>query len=88
MSIELIKNIRYKTGLSLSAIQKAVVTLNSEDEDQIIKYLREQGVLKNEARTGRTAEEGRIFAYVHEGRLGVMLEIKSETDFVSRAENF
>lgn len=87
-NIELIKAIRYKTGLSLNAIKKAITETNSSDEEVIIKHMREQGVLKAQARSGRSTENGMIFTYVHEGRLGVMLEVKCETDFVARSDSF
>jgi elongation factor Ts len=87
-NIELIKAIRYKTGLAIKDINKAIDTLNTNNEDEIIKYLREQGVIKQQTKEGRETSNGKIFTYVHEGRIGVMLEIKSETDFVSRSPEF
>jgi len=87
-NIKVIKSIRAKTSLSFKDIKKAVEKLNTSDEDKIIKHLREQGSLKMEKRQDRQTSEGFIFTYVHEGRVGVMLEIRSETDFVSRGEAF
>lgn len=86
--IEVIKKIREMTGLSLKDIKAAVEKLNTEDEDKIITYLREQGALKISGRQDRQTGQGRIFTYVHEGRIGVMIELRCETDFVSRGDVF
>jgi elongation factor Ts len=87
-NIELVKAIRFKTGLPFKDINKAIDTLSSQNEEEIIDYLRKQGVLKSQARQDRDTANGGIFCYVHENRLGVMLEIKCETDFVSRSDVF
>jgi elongation factor Ts len=87
MSIELIKNIRNKTGLPLKDIKKAVEEIG-DNEDKIITYLREQGVYKQQSRQDRVTNQGGIFAYTHENRIGVMVELKCETDFVSRSDVF
>lgn len=86
--IELIKKIREKTGLSFADIKKAVQNSGSTDEDKIVDFLRKQGVLKQASRSDRQTSNGSIFSYVHEGRIGVLLEIKCETDFVARSEIF
>lgn len=88
MSIDLIKKIREMTGLPLKDIKKAVDEFGSDSEDKIIEHLRKQGVLKKASRSDRQTDNGRIFAYVHEGRIGVMLELKCETDFVARSDSF
>ena len=87
-NIELIKSIRNKTGLPLKDISKAIEILGVVDEDKIITYLREQGVLKQQARQDRTTTNGSIFAYVHSGRIGVLVELRCETDFVARSAAF
>lgn len=88
MSIELIKSIRIKTGLPFKDIKKTIEKLGVSDEDQIITHLREQGLLKAQSRSDRSTNQGSVFTYSHEGRLGVMLEIKCETDFVARSDGF
>lgn len=87
-NIELIKAIRYKTDLSFKDINNAIKELNTDNEDEIITYLKKQGVLKSAAKEGREASNGAIFTYAHEMRIGVMVEIKCETDFVARGEDF
>lgn len=88
MSIELIKSLRDKTGLPLKDIKKAIEANPSASEDQIIKTLREQGAIKQQSRSGRETSQGGVFAYSHEGKLGVLVTIKCETDFVARSDDF
>lgn len=83
--IELIKSIRERTGLSLKEIKKAVEKSSNQDEEKIIEELRKSGVLKQQARSGRQASHGAIFTYNHEGKMGVLLELKCETDFVAKS---
>jgi elongation factor Ts len=87
-NVELVKAIRYKTNLSFKDINNAINALGTEDEAQIIDYLKKQGILKSAAKQGRETTNGSIFTYTHEMRIGVMIEIKCETDFVARAEDF
>ena len=87
-NLDLIKSIRARTNLSYKDINKAIDALTSTDENAIIYYLRQQGVLKAQARNDRDTNEGGVFSYVHEGKIGVMVEIKCETDFVSRGDIF
>ena len=88
MSLDLVKSIRTRTGLSYKDILKAVNELGIQDEDKIIDHLRQQGVLKAQAKEGRETAEGGIFSYVHEGKLGVIVMLKCETDFNSRSDGF
>jgi elongation factor Ts len=85
--IELIKHIREKTSLSFKDIKNAITAVGA-DEEKVIKYLREQGALKNQSRSDRATTQGGLFTYNHENRLVVVVEIRSETDFVSRSEVF
>lgn len=88
MSIEIVKQVRTKTGLPLKDIKKAIETLQTDNVDDIIKYLREQGFIKQQSRQGRDTSQGGVFSYVHESRIGVMIVLNCETDFVSRSEIF
>jgi elongation factor Ts len=85
--IELIKKIREQTSLPLKDIKKAIETVG-QDETGIIKFLREQGTLKSQSRADRVTTQGGIFTYNHENRLAVVIEIRCETDFVSRSDAF
>jgi len=87
-NISLIKSIRNKTSLPIKDINKAIEAVNSTNEEIIIKYLREQGILKHQAKAERVTENGSLFSYVHEGRIAVVIEILCETDFVARSDIF
>jgi elongation factor Ts len=86
--MELLKSIRARTNLSYDQIKKAIAETASTDEEVIIAHLRKMGALKAQAREGRETSEGGIFAYIHEAKLGVMVEVKCETDFTSRNDSF
>lgn len=86
-NLDLLKTIRHKTGLPIKDINKAIEQAGNSEE-LVIKYLREQGVLKQQARQDRDTNFGGIFSYVHDGRLGILVEVKCETDFVGRSETF
>lgn len=91
MSMELIKAIREETALSIKDIKKAVDSIGATTLDQkadVIKLLREQGIMKASSRSDRATSQGSLFSYVHEGRIGVLVSIKCETDFVSRSNSF
>jgi elongation factor Ts len=85
--IELIKQIREKTSLSFKDIKNAI-SIVGLDQEKVIKHLREQGVMKNQSRGDRATTQGGLFTYNHENKLAVVIEIRSETDFVSRSEVF
>ena len=88
MSIDIIKAIRERTGLSLNEIKKAVTAMPDKLENEIIEHLRKQGILKQQAKQDRVVSNGGIFSYVHEQKLGVLVELKCETDFVARSGSF
>jgi elongation factor Ts len=88
MSMDKLKSIRNLTGLSYKDIQKAIVELPDASEEEIITHLRKQGVLKQQSREGRETSVGMIFSYVHEGKIGVLIEILCETDFVAKSPDF
>jgi elongation factor Ts len=85
--IELIKTIREKTSLPLKDIKKAIESVGN-DEDAVVKFLREQGTLKSQTRSDRATTQGGVFTYNHENRLAVVVVIKCETDFVARSDSF
>ena len=68
---------------------KKALTENSGDFEKAVEWLRKKGLSKAAKKAGRTAAEGLVTSYIHgEGRIGVLLEINSETDFVARNEEF
>ena len=83
-----VKELREKTGAGMMDCKKALQESNGEIEGAI-KKLREKGLSAAAKRSGREAKEGCIFSYIHPGeKLGVLLEINCETDFVARTDDF
>ena len=88
VSIEKIKELREITGAGVLDCRKALEQSNG-DFDAAVEFLREKGLLAVKKRGEREASEGRIELYSHgNGRVGVMVEVNCETDFVARAESF
>jgi len=80
--------LRKKTGLGMMDCKRALEASDG-DLDKAIEYLRKKGISKGESRAGRPTGQGLIETYVHPGnRLGVMIEVLCETDFVARSEDF
>jgi elongation factor Ts len=88
ISVELIKKLREATGSGILDVKEALQ--NSEgDFDKAVDYLRQKGLAKAAKRSDRDASEGMIELYSHgDGRVGVMVEVNCETDFVARSEEF
>ncbi|UJX41580.1 translation elongation factor Ts [Desulfovibrio sp. JY] len=83
-----VKALRDKTGAGMMDCKKALGEC-SGDEEKAVAWLREKGLAKAQKRAGRATSEGAIGSYIHSnGKLGVMVEIKCETDFVARSERF
>jgi elongation factor Ts len=83
-----VKALRDKTGAGMMDCKKALGECNG-DEEKAVAWLREKGLSKAQSRAGRATSEGVIGSYIHSnGKLGVMVEIKCETDFVARSERF
>lgn len=83
-----IQEIRGRTGAGITDCKKALEEA-SGDLDQAVEILRKKGIAKADKRSGRTASEGRIVSlFSPDRKTGVLLELNSETDFVSRNENF
>jgi elongation factor Ts len=84
----MVKELRQKTGAGVMACRKALDE-NDGDIEKAIKYLREKGTAVAEKKSGRATQEGVIASYIHTGnRMGVLLEVNCETDFVARTEEF
>jgi elongation factor Ts len=84
----LIKDLRERTGAGMSDCKKALTEVGG-DMDKAIDYLRTKGLAKAAKKAGREATEGAVVSYIHGGgRIGVLVEINCETDFVARAEDF
>jgi elongation factor Ts len=84
----LIKDLRERTGAGMSDCKKALVETEA-DMEKAIDYLRKKGLAKAAKKAGRIATEGVVTSYIHgAGRIGVLLEVNCETDFVGRNEDF
>jgi elongation factor Ts len=83
-----IKDLRERTGAGMADCKKAL-TETSGDMDKAIDYLRAKGLAKAAKKAGREATEGAVVSYIHAGgRIGVLVEVNCETDFVARNEDF
>lgn len=87
ISASLVKELREKTGAGMLDCKKALEQTNG-DIDKAVDYLREKGLASAAKKSGRIASEGLVEAYIHGGRIGVIIEINSETDFVAKNAEF
>ena len=83
-----IKSVREKTGAGMMECKSALTEANG-NEDQAIEILRKRGLASARKKEGRIAAEGAVGSYIHMGgKVGVLVEINCETDFVARTEEF
>ncbi|HEU5004904.1 MAG TPA: translation elongation factor Ts [Candidatus Saccharimonadales bacterium] len=87
ISIDEIKRLRELTGVGITDAKQALVESNG-DFDKALAAMRKKGLTKAEKRGEREARAGVIGTYSHDNRIGVLLEVNCETDFVARNENF
>ena len=88
VSATLVKELRDKTGAGILDCREALTTTDG-DMEEAVAYLRKKGLADAKKRAGRTASEGLIGSYVHmNGKIGVLVEVNSETDFVARTDEF
>lgn len=87
ISMELIKQLRDKTGIGMMDCKKALQESNG-DIEKAVEILRKKGALIAEKRAGQETQEGLVYSYIHPGsKVGVLVEINCETDFVARTED-
>ncbi|KKQ53607.1 MAG: Elongation factor Ts [Parcubacteria group bacterium GW2011_GWD2_38_11] len=84
---ELVKKIRERTGAGMVAIKKAVDEAGG-DEEKAIEILRKQGESKAAKKADRVTKEGVVVSYVHSNKVGALVKLLCETDFVARNEEF
>jgi elongation factor Ts len=83
-----VKVLRDKTGAGMMDCKKALAETGGDMEKAII-HLREKGIASASKKSGRATKEGRVVSYIHPGdKLGVLLELSCETDFVAKGEQF
>ncbi len=88
ITARMVKDLRDKTGLGMMDCKKALEECNGAF-DEAVDYLRKKGALKAAKREGRATSEGRIGSYIHmNGKIGVILELNCESDFVAKTEQF
>ena len=87
ITADLVKQLREMTGAGMMECKKAL-SETSGDLDKAVDALRKSGIAKAEKRADRAASQGRVDSYIHDGRLGVLVEINCETDFVARTDDF
>ncbi|MBE7381240.1 MAG: translation elongation factor Ts [Leptolyngbya sp. SIO1E4] len=88
ISAKLVKELREKTGAGMMDCKKALKE-NDGDMEKAIEWLRQKGIASAAKKEGRIAAEGLVHSYIHTGgRVGVLVEINCETDFVARREEF
>lgn len=87
VSLDEIKKLKELTGVGLTDAKKALVEAGG-DFDKALGAMRKKGLTKAEKRGEREAREGLIESYVHGNRIGVIVELNCETDFVARTDNF
>ncbi|CAK9219011.1 unnamed protein product [Sphagnum troendelagicum] len=82
-----VKELREATGAGMMDCKKALAACENNVE-KATEFLRKKGLASAEKKAGRVASEGLIGSYIHDGRIGVLIEVNSETDFVARSETF
>jgi elongation factor Ts len=88
VSVVMIKDLRERTCAGMADCKKALQEVEG-DLEKAIDYLRKKGLAKAAKKAGREATEGAVVSYIHGGgRIGVLVEINCETDFVARNEDF
>ena len=88
ITAEMVKTLRERTGAGMMDCKKALVETNG-DIDKAIDYLREKGLAAASKKAGRVATEGMVESYIHAGgRIGVLVEVNCETDFVAMTDGF
>lgn len=87
ISAGMVKKLRERTGAGMLDCKKALEETNG-DIEKAIDLLREKGLSKAAKKAGRIASEGIVEAYIHGGRIGVLIEVNTETDFVAKNEEF
>ena len=88
VSATLVKELRDKTGAGILDCKEALTTTEG-DMEAAVAYLRKKGLADAKKRAGRLASEGLVGSYVHtNGKIGVLVEVNSETDFVARTDEF
>ncbi len=87
ISADAVKDLREKTGAGMMECKKALVEA-SGDFEKAVDLLRQRGLATAAKKAGRTASQGLISSYIHMDKIGVLVEVNCETDFVARTDDF
>lgn len=88
VSASTVRDLRERTGAGMMDCKKALAEVQGDVEKAIV-YLREKGLAAAAKRAGRTAADGLVESYIHAGgKIGVLIEVNCETDFVARTDDF
>ena len=88
ITAELVRELRERTGAGMMECKRALDECGS-DLEKAIQFLRQRGLAAALKKHGRVANEGRVHSYIHgQGRIGVLIEVNCETDFVARTDDF
>jgi elongation factor Ts len=87
VTAQMIKDLRERTGAGMADCKKALVECDAE-MDKAAEYLRKKGIASADKKKTRIAAEGTVVSYLHGGRIGVLVEVNCETDFVGRNPDF
>lgn len=88
ISAKVVMKLRAKTGVGMMDCKKALKSCDG-DFDKAIDYLREKGISKAASKADRSTKEGLVYSYIHtNGKLGVLVEVNCETDFVAKTDDF
>src|SRR5689334_19101755 len=88
ISAQLVKELREKTGAGMMDCKKALAETNG-DFEKAVDFLRQKGLAQAAKKSSRAASEGAVSSYIHAGgKIGVLVEINCETDFVAKTDDF
>ncbi|HWR57516.1 MAG TPA: translation elongation factor Ts [Thermodesulfovibrionales bacterium] len=87
ISADVVKELREKTGVGMMECKKALTESNG-DAEKALTILRQKGLASASKKAGRAASQGLVGSYIHMDRIGVLVEINCETDFVARTDDF
>ena len=88
ITASMVKDLRTKTGACMMYCKKALAAVDG-DMDKAVDYLREKGLAAAAKKASRIAAEGLVYSYIHgNGRIGVLVEVNCETDFVAQTDDF
>jgi elongation factor Ts len=87
VTTQMIKDLRERTQAGMSDCKKALLECDA-DMEKAVEYLRKKGIAQAAKKATRIASEGMIAHYIHGSRIGVLVEVNCETDFVSRNPDF